>query len=353
MASHAEAAFSRKLVTSPRAIILIAWLNIFLLTTEITLGLFYIIYNRINRRTKWTILSSLFIDLTCVITLCTEVINIVTLGRKNEWAYNWHTAIIMILSQVSALVGQAAFFRKYGKQSPQSRIMVILAISLLTARMASCIVSNASALAGTFKPSPTLFVVANVFALVLAILLAFTDLWIVYLLMWKRPKQTKFLAYGNWQRFVYVPLKTYLGESRTLSSVSPDRKVEQATLYVFSHGIINALSSNLRLILWFIEFTGFRSIGHVMGRVYTLSLIVTLIADKVGQEQTNGSVSARNTPSHIRTHVTGTFQLSTIYTEGPSREEIAGESNIDLADSHKDASVDFSDLGVAGSATKS
>ncbi|KAL0071578.1 hypothetical protein AAF712_001435 [Marasmius tenuissimus] len=91
-----------------------------------------------------------------------------------------------------------------------------------------------------------------------------------------------------------------------------------------------------------------------MGRVYTLSLIVTLIADKVGQEQTNGSVTARGTPSHnIRTHVTGTIQLSTIYTEEPSREEIAGESNIDLADSHKDASVDFSDLGVAGSATKS
>ncbi|KAF5345922.1 hypothetical protein D9758_011416 [Tetrapyrgos nigripes] len=235
MSDHPE-----QFVMTSAAMLTSSWFNIFLYATEVDLSIYYLVKKRPRRAYKWSLISALVFDGLCSAITCSNVFqSVVELNGASPKP--WSLAPMIIATFATSTIVQIFLTHRYY----QTVFGVIAAIW-------------PGVKAEQFNFAKAAIIIALTFS-------AATDVFIAIVTLVKlRTMPTAFTSTRN--------------------------LIQRVSIHAIACGMVNASASLLDLILMFNSSTGFIVIFSILGRIYTLTLLVNFILLRNGTNDQSAEI---------------------------------------------------------------
>ncbi|KAK0237688.1 hypothetical protein EDD85DRAFT_553027 [Armillaria nabsnona] len=227
----------------------ISYLNIILYTSQVALSIYYLRHFTATRWLRGWIFASLFIDGTCLIVGTVAVYMYLVHGQgPSHPIYTWSSKVVVLLTYSSASIAHVFFCHRYWTISRNKWITGWIVL-LITANMIGTAVSTVFT-----SLHPEAFVLAV--PLTLSSICATADITIAVSLAWT-----------CWH------IQSRHAETKNL--------LRRAAIQALTCGFTTAIFTTLMSISIFVVWSMFYSFFAVLGRVYSLTVLTTLMLLKI------------------------------------------------------------------------
>ncbi|PBK90158.1 hypothetical protein ARMGADRAFT_306622 [Armillaria gallica] len=232
-----------------RTLLTTSWLNVLMYTSQVSLSIFYLHQFSASRWLRYWILASLVLDGACSIVVMASIYtHLIHSQGPLQPTFTWTVPTIELLTYCSASIAQAFFCYRHWTTARNKWItgwIIILIIAYMILNLVSIIHVIIYPMA-----------LVSVIPLIVSGICALTDLTIAFSLAWTCLRiETPYTSTKNVLRRVVVQALTC--------------------------GFTTAISTTLMTIFLFIFWNACYSLFSVLGRIYSLTVLSTLILLKV------------------------------------------------------------------------
>ncbi|KAF9260687.1 hypothetical protein L218DRAFT_568317 [Marasmius fiardii PR-910] len=229
----------------PIQYLICSWINVFLYSLEITLIAYFFLCHRKNRFQRFSLGGSLLLDTICTVIVCYSTWLLAhAVSREKQW---W-PGVMTILTYLISVVEQLYLVHQYWIIARNKIVLSLILLGVIVHLVFGFVagVSNLVRLRPSFS-TPSLAVAATTCAA--------TDLFLAI---------NMFRATRN--------IDTMDNPTQSL--------LYRLSIIAISSGIVTASATTLKIILLFISIEGFGFVMNIVGRLYTLTMVINCIALK-------------------------------------------------------------------------
>ncbi|KAK0220454.1 hypothetical protein IW262DRAFT_1026052 [Armillaria fumosa] len=282
---------------SPGTILAMSWLNTILYTSQAALSIYYLRHFTATRWLRSWIFASLFIDGTCLIAAMVGDYMILALNQDpSHTLFTWASKAAVLLTYSSASIAHVFFCHRYWTISRNKWITGWI-VFLITANMLGTLVSTVITSLG-----PGILVLAV--PLVLSSICATTDLSIAVSLAWT-----------CWH------IQTPHANTKNL--------LRRAAIQALTCGFTTAIFTTVMSISIFIVWNIFFSIFAVLGRIYSLTILITLLLLKVMNRSDSSSCRVDGDSDSSEPAVLGTICFNHGLDTEAGKRQASNDGNFD------------------------
>ncbi|KAK0452628.1 hypothetical protein EV421DRAFT_1898352 [Armillaria borealis] len=234
---------------SPGTVLAMSWLNIILYTSQVALSIYYLRHFTATRWLRGWIFASLFIDGTCLIVGMVGVYMYLVLSQgPSHTLFTWAGKVVVLLTYSSASIAHTFFCHRYWTISKNKWITGWIVFLIITNMLGTLV----STVFTSLHPEALVLVVP----LTLSSICAAADVTIAASLAWT-----------CWH------IQSPHAKTKDL--------LRRAAIQALTCGFTTAIFTTIMSISIFVVWNIFYSFFAVLGRVYSLTVLTTLMLLKV------------------------------------------------------------------------